>query len=128
MIAPRFTAWKLPNGECRFIYSERNVFGHPTLTAETYTGSGGACQVRTNQYEYAANHIDLTRHVQLIGSTTKQVSSNLYNSAHQVITNLNALGEKTAFTYNSKQQLWTMTTSYSGAEYGSGHRAKRTAP
>jgi len=110
MITPRYMAWKLPNGECRFTYSDRNVFGHPTLTAETYTGSGNACQLRTNKFEYAANNIDLTRHVQLLGSTTKQVSSNVYNSAHQVTTNLNAIGEETIFAYNANQQLWTMTT------------------
>ena len=108
--ASRFRAWKLPNGECRFIYSDRNDLGHPILTAETYTGSGNTCQLRTNKFEYAVNNIDLTRQVQLIGATTKQVSSNIFNSGHRVITNFNALNEKTAFVYNSKQQLLSHTT------------------
>lgn len=110
MIAPRFTALKLPSGEARFTYSDRNVLGHPTLTAETYTCPTGPCKLRTNKYEYAANSIDLTRHVQLLAGTTKQVSSNVYNTAHQVVTNFNALGESNTFSYNSKQQLVTMTT------------------
>lgn len=105
MFLPRLRSVKLPNGECRFKGQERNEFGHATNKVETYTDSGGSCQVRTNQYFYASNNIDLIRHVQFLGSTTRQISSNAFNSAHQVLTNVNALGEMTIHTYNAKAQL-----------------------
>jgi hypothetical protein len=66
--------------------------------------------VRTNQYFYATNNIDLIRHVQIIGSTQRTNSSDWFNTAHRVLTNYNALNEKTVFTYNSKQQLTSIKT------------------
>ena len=110
MSSPKFVAWKLPSSESRFNYSERNELGHPTLRVETYTSLAGACECRTNQFEYASNNIDLTRHVQLIGSTIRQVRSNVFNAGHRITTNFNALNEATAYTYNAKQQPTSVTT------------------
>jgi len=107
-IRPTFTAWKLPNGECRLKYFDRNELGHMTNKVETYTESDGTCRLRTNQYFYAANNIDLIRKVQILGSTSRQVGSNLFNAYHQVVTNYDALGQITSYAYNGNRQLTTM--------------------
>jgi len=104
----RLVATKLPNGEARFSYMERNELGHTTLTAETYTPPSGGCQLRTNLFEYATNGVDLIKHTRLVGGGSKLVSSNSFNGAHRILTNINAAGETTVRSYNSKQQLSTV--------------------
>ena len=109
-IEPSFIGWKLPNGDSRFSYFERNAWNFPTRVVDTYTGSNGDTQVRTNNFEYAANDIDMVKHLQVLGASSRQVSSNLFNGNHQVLTNFNALNEVTRFTYNNNSQLKTIKT------------------
>ncbi len=110
MFLPRYRAWKLPNGESRFRYSERNNLGYATNKIETYTAPDSTCQVRTNQFVYASNNIDLVKQVQLLGSTSRQVRSNVFNSAHLVLTNYDALNQMSTYSYNANQQLVTTVT------------------
>ncbi len=106
----RIYGYKLPNGEPRFTISDRNELAHMTNKIETYTGTAGACCVRTNRYLYAANNIDLVSKIQIIGSTSKLSISNIWNSFHRVTTNYDALSQATVWTYNPNQQTITKTT------------------
>jgi RHS repeat-associated protein len=98
---PLITGRVLPDGSTYFLRSERNAMGLPTRTVETYSTAGGLGH-RTNVLTYAANDLDLLTITDAVGV---QVSSNSYNAYHQVLTNYNALGEMTVFTYNGNQQL-----------------------
>jgi RHS repeat-associated protein len=104
--APRSTAWKLPDATSRYTYWNRNSLGHPTNEFQTFETSGS---LRSNRFEYAANGIDLTRHVRYVGATEKIVSSNTFNSAHQVLMHSNALNEVTWFTYDGSSRLTSIT-------------------
>ncbi|MGO8931752.1 MAG: RHS repeat-associated core domain-containing protein [Limisphaerales bacterium] len=107
MSLPLFEAWLLPNGESRFIRNERNSLAKPTRVIETYTGQGGALQLRTNTLTFATNSIDLLIVTNALGV---QVMSNVFNANHQVLTNYNALGEMTVFTYDSSHRPITAHT------------------
>lgn len=92
---------KLPDGSTAFTRTVRNSFGNVLMNVSTYS-SNGAVALRTNIYSYASNGIDLLTTTNALGVL---VSSNAYNAYHQVLTNFNALGEKTVFTYNTNRQL-----------------------
>ena len=55
---------------------------------------------------YSTDGIDLLTETNALGV---QVSSNTYNTAHQVLTNVNALGETTVYTYNANQHVTSIT-------------------
>src|SRR6266571_2674116 len=74
---------------------------------------GANLYVGTNFYGYATNDIDLVTATDALVSGTNslgvQVSSNYFNSYHQVLTNFDALNELTVYTYNTNQQLTSGT-------------------
>jgi len=104
------SATKLPNGEARFSCVDRNLLGYMTNKASTYTETNGACKLRTNQYFYAANNVDLVRKVQILGGTSRQVMSNIFNAYHQILTNYDALSQITAVTYDGNHQALTRSS------------------
>jgi RHS repeat-associated protein len=100
-VLPLTSAAVLPDGTTRFTRTERNSLGFPTRIVETYSAPSGVAY-RTNVLTYAANNLDLLTVTNALGV---QVTSNSYNAYHQVLTNYNALGEMTVYTYNGNQQL-----------------------
>src|SRR5439155_13401641 len=110
MFLPCAVATKLPSGEARFICFYRNSLGHYTNRFETFAAIDGSCQLRTNQYVYDSNGIDLIKQVRVLGSVSRQISSNYFNTSHQVVTNYDALGQARTFTYNSNKQLLSVKT------------------
>ena len=118
---PLFIGQVLPDGTTRFTRTERNSIGSVTNEISTYS-AGGTVALRTNRYTYAANGIDVITITNALGV---QVSSNAYNSYHQVVTNYNALNEMTALAYDSDQRLTTVnwpgglvtTNTYGGDGY-----------
>ena len=121
MILPRFKAWLLPNGESRFIRNDRNSLGWPTKRTETYTGTSGSVQIRTNLMLYSTNNIDL---LALTNAVNVMASSNVFNGYHQVAANYDALGEVTVYTYDDRARLTSIkspsdltTTNLYGADY-----------
>jgi RHS repeat-associated protein len=103
---PRCIAWKLPDASARYTYYNRNALGYPTNEFETFDVGG---MLRSNRFEYAANGVDLSRHIRYVGATEKAVSSNVFNSAHLVRSNWNALNELTVFTYEGSNRLTSIT-------------------
>jgi RHS repeat-associated protein len=99
---PLHVGQKLPDGTTNFVRTVHDGLGNVLTNISTYTTTSGAVALRTNRFRYAANGTDLLTVTNALGV---QVSSNVYNAYHQVLTNYNALGEKTVCTYNSNQQL-----------------------
>lgn len=104
-VLPLFGALVLPDGTTRFTRTERNALGAVTNEISTYT-SNSVAALRTNTYTYATNLIDLVSATNALGV---QVLSNSYNAYHQVLTNYNALGEMTVFTYDTSNRLSTIS-------------------
>jgi len=82
-------------------YAERNLFGSITNLIESYSTPAGSVGLRTNSFLYAANQIDLLRH---IGPDGQIVSTNTWGTApddsgHYLLTTENALGETVQFSY-----------------------------
>jgi len=102
---PLFTAQVLPDGTSRFTRSDRNSLGMETTNVTTYSTPGFAA-LRTNILTYATNGIDL---LTLTNPLAVQISSNSYNTNHEVLTKYNALGELTSFIYNSNLQVAAIT-------------------
>src|SRR5439155_21124824 len=102
-----FVAKVLPDGATSFVRYTRNPLGLPTDGISTYTRLDGTVGARTNTFVYAGNDLDLLRR---IGPQGEQVSSNWFNAYHQVLTNFNALDEKTIYTYNANRQLTSVLT------------------
>jgi RHS repeat-associated protein len=103
--SPLFVARVLPDGTTNFTYTVRNSLGAITTNITTWS-IGGTVLLRTNVSTYDANGIDLLTMTNALGV---QVSSNSYNASHQVLTNYNALGEKTVYTYNGNQLVTSVT-------------------
>jgi RHS repeat-associated protein len=102
---PLFVGQVLPDGTTRYTRTTRNTLGLPTQEVSTYTAPDGSPAYRTNTFTYAVNGIDLVTATNALGV---QVSSNAYNTFHQVLTNFNAVGDATVFSYNANQQLSTI--------------------
>ena len=98
---PLYVGRVLPDGSSWFERTDRNTLGYVTTNVGTYA-SGGSVALRTNLLAYGTNLIDLVAATNVLGV---QVSSNAFNAYHQVLTNFNALNERTVFTYNTNQQL-----------------------
>lgn len=103
---PRLTAWKLPNGESSFTYYQRNGFGLPTNTIETWDDTAGTLRLRTNTFIYATNNLDLLVVTNAAGFL---VTSNVYDANHHLMTNYNALNEMTVFAYDGNNRLTGIT-------------------
>jgi hypothetical protein len=99
---PSFVAQVLPDGTTHFDQLTRNSFSKPTAVVSTWTQSDGSVGIRTNSFAYSSDGIDL---IKWINPLSLQVSSNLYNSVHQVATNYNALNEMTVYKYDSLHRL-----------------------
>jgi RHS repeat-associated protein len=104
--SPLYTAQVNPNGATTFARISRNSFGLVTNEVSTYSAPNGPVALRTNTYTFAANAVDLVRVTNALGI---RISSNSYNGFHEVLTNLNALNEQTTYTYNSTQQVTSIT-------------------
>lgn len=103
---PLFIALLLPDGATtRYTRTARDSLGLSTNEVSTYSSSGGVA-FRTNTFTFAANGVDLLIQTNALGV---QVSSNAYNSYHQVLTNYDALGQMTVFTYNNNHLLSSVT-------------------
>ena len=66
---PRFIASKLPAGGTYFAYYERNAWGHPTLTLDTWQQPDGSVVLRTNSYTYDAAGLHALMHLRPDGTT-----------------------------------------------------------
>ena len=86
-------------------YGTTYSFGAATTNVSTYS-VGGSVTIRSNIYTYASNGVDLLTVTNALGI---QVSSSSYGTNHQILTNYNALGEQTVYTYNATQQPTTVT-------------------
>ncbi|HYG22560.1 MAG TPA: cysteine peptidase family C39 domain-containing protein, partial [Verrucomicrobiae bacterium] len=80
--------------------SWRNTQGLVTKTVDF--GSDVSCEhfIKTNLYVYAANGIDLVKH---IGPGNLMLGGYAYNAFHQITFATNALGEVTSYTYVSNR-------------------------
>ncbi len=104
-VSPLFLARVLPDGTTSFERTDRNTIGNTLTNISTYS-IGANVYLRTNIYAYASDGIDLITATNALGV---QVSSNAYSGYHQVFTNFDALNEKTVYTYNTNQQLTSIT-------------------
>ena len=95
----------LPDGSTSFTRTDRNSFGAVMTEISTYSAGGGV-SLRTNTFTYAANDIDLLAQTNALGV---QIVSNTYNTAHQILTNVNALSETNIYTYNANHQVTGIT-------------------
>jgi RHS repeat-associated protein len=98
---PRLVAQILPDGASRYAYTETNPLRNPTRTISTY-GNIGSVATRTNTFSYAGDGIDL---LEARGPGNELVSSNAYNSFHQVVTSYNAVNDRTDLVYDSSHRL-----------------------
>lgn len=99
---PSVIARVLPDGSTWYQYFEYNAVGLKTLAVETYSKPTGGIGTRTNYYEYAANGVDLVKH---IGPDGALVGGYAYDSNHQVLRATNALLEVTYYTYHGDESL-----------------------
>src|SRR6266568_3809009 len=104
-ILPAVVARVMPDGSTSYQYNQLSTIGKATNVVEKWV-SGGSTLYRTNSYGYAANGIDLLTATNALGI---RVSSNYFNSYHQVLTNYNALNELTVYSYNTNQQFRSVT-------------------
>ena len=103
---PLLVGQVLPDGTTSFIHTDRNPIGNPLTNVSTWS-SGGTVALRTNLYTYdTTNGIDLITATNAMGV---QVSSNIYNAYHEILTNYDALNQPTLSSYNTNQQLLTVT-------------------
>jgi len=118
---PKMVAARVPGGEWQVTRTMRNSLGHPERVEQTYSVRV-ADEVnnevfhwtnawRTNIYLYAENGMDVLSERFAAGAEIHLVSSNVFNTSHQVTTNYNALGEVTYFEFNVRQQVTKMTNS-----------------
>jgi len=99
----------LPDGTTSLTRTDRNPIGAVTSEVSSFS-VGPSTLLRTNSYVYSTNNVDLVSATNALGA---QVLSNICNTTHQVVTQYNALQERTVFTYNATQQV-TSVTSFTG--------------
>jgi RHS repeat-associated protein len=125
-VQPSVIARVMPDGSTWYDSYIRNTNGLPIQEIEHWF-NGGADHFRTNTWTYAANGIDLT---QQIGPLGESISSNWFNSNHQIVTNYDALGQMTTFTYDPSTLQLTSVTRPSGLSttnlFDSNHRLETT--
>ncbi len=81
---------------------ERNSLGYPTKRIEFGSDDNYQPFVKTNQYIYAANGIDMIKH---IGPDGVVEAAYGYDGYHHVLFMTNALNEVTRYTYNANGQV-----------------------
>ncbi|HEY3762423.1 MAG TPA: hypothetical protein VGN23_11815, partial [Verrucomicrobiae bacterium] len=102
-LLPMTVARLLPDGSTAYTWIARNVWGNPFFTISTYSGG-----LRTNFFgiDPIGNGIDM---VAITNASGVQVSSNVFNAYHQVLTNYDAANEMTVYTYNANHQATSIT-------------------
>ncbi len=103
---PSVIARVQPDGSTWWMYYHRGAWGEVTNVTEKWTANG-TDYFRTNTYNYASNEIDLVGHYGPNGELVRGVD---YNANHQPLYETNALGEVTAYTYDSSRRLSTLLT------------------
>ena len=104
-IRPLFTARILPDNSTSYVCTGRNSWGNITNSTSTYSAGGGVA-LRTTLFAYATNDIDIITITNALGVL---VSSNSYNANHEVLTHFDALRELSSYTYNTNQQVASIT-------------------
>ena len=109
---PEYVSRLLPDGNTANVIWGRNSWGNPSDSMNTYPVGHGKDYAnifnnqRTTFFNYAANGIDVITVINALGA---QVSSNSYNAFHQTTAHYDALNELTAYTYNTNQQVASIT-------------------
>ncbi|HEX4121704.1 MAG TPA: RHS repeat-associated core domain-containing protein [Verrucomicrobiae bacterium] len=104
-VQPQLVAKVLPDGSSAFTRKSRNTLGLVTTNINTWSFNG-AVALRTNIYTYLPNGIDL---VTITNALAIQVTSNTFNSFHEVLTSLDASNELTVRTYDPSQRPTSVT-------------------
>jgi RHS repeat-associated protein len=103
---PSIRAMVLPDGSTRYSYFRMGAHNQLTNEVSTYTETNGSVAIRTNQFFYAANGVDL---IQQVGPRNEQVLSNYFGNAHhQPDASYDALNQETLYTYNGARQVSTI--------------------
>lgn len=79
----------LSNGSTKYAWFRWNEWSHPTNVVSTWS-QGGSVLLRTNEYIYDSNNIDLLK---VIGVSGQVMASLRYNTNHQVMAVTNAVGD-----------------------------------
>jgi RHS repeat-associated protein len=123
---PSVIARVMPDGSTWYKYFRYLTNGLPTLSLEAWMDSG-TVHTRSNVWVWAANNADL---LSWTNANNVQVTSNQYNSFHQVVTNFDALGQVTTNGYDSITHLITSTKNPAGLitlySYNASHRLQST--
>lgn len=104
-VLPLFVGRVMPDGTTSFTRTDRNSFGYSTTSVSTYSFAGSVL-LRTNLYAYDPNAIDRLSVTNALGV---QSSTNVFNGYHKVVTNYDALNQMTTYTYNTNQQVTSVT-------------------
>jgi RHS repeat-associated protein len=105
-VLPLLVAIVLPDGTTSFSRSVRSSIGNVLNNVSTYS-SNNTVALRTNIFTYdSTNGIDLLTITNAMGTL---VSSNAYDTNHEVVTNYDALSEMTVFAYNTNKQIIGVT-------------------
>jgi RHS repeat-associated protein len=107
---PSVIARVMPDGSTWYKYFRYLTNGLPTLSLEAWMDSG-TVHTRSNVWVWAANNADL---LSWTNANNVQVTSNQYNSFHQVVTNFDALGQVTTNGYDSITHLITSSKDPAG--------------
>lgn len=106
-VLPLFVAQVLPDGSTSFTRTIRNGIGAVTNEVDTYSvSSGSTVLLRTNIFVYDSSGIDFLAFTNALGNLAY---SNVFNAAHEVVTNFNALAEQTVYTYDGSNRLTSVT-------------------
>ena len=95
----------LPDGSLWYQLYQMNDWGHPTNVISTYS-TGTSVLLRTNCYVYSPDGIDL---LQAIGPDGVINAAYAYDAHHSVLFMTNALREVTSYTYNTDEQVTSIT-------------------
>jgi YD repeat-containing protein len=100
---PALAAAILPDGNSWYQWTQRNSVGNITNILDTWSqGFQSTVNIRSNQFFYAINGIDIVQQIGPLGETVLGCS---YDSSHNVLTATNAAGEITTNTYDSQSRL-----------------------
>ncbi|MEI7731569.1 MAG: glycohydrolase toxin TNT-related protein [Verrucomicrobiota bacterium] len=110
-ILPLMTAYVLPDGRTWYKRTERNAYGLVVAETEPWSDASGSVSLRTSTYEYAANGIDLVKHIRADGVTDLIA---YYNADHQPRFSINANLEVTTYQYNTNTHQLTQRQIPSG--------------
>jgi RHS repeat-associated protein len=100
-ILPAVTARVMPDGSTFYIWDQRDVWGHVTNEI-THWFENGQDQFRTNTYVYSTNSFDI---LSVIGPDGITNAASSYDANHRILSNTNALGEVTRYSYDAYERL-----------------------